>query len=183
MKLFIFGLGYTGGFVAADQKSRGASVFATVQSPERAQQLSSDGLTVRVFSNDETDPRIAEDIQESDALLLSVPPGEFGDPVLKHWSSAIASAPGLRWIGYLSTVGVYGDHQGGWVNEATPVAPSSARSRRRADAEREWLGHWQRAKHHKAQPGLQSHSCRRYRADCRGVDGAASQWCHLQCGR
>ncbi len=71
-------------------------------------------------------------------LLATAPPGASGDPVLAAHAEAIASAPALRWLGYLSTTGVYGDRGGGWVDEATPVAPAAERSRRRVSAEQSW---------------------------------------------
>jgi nucleoside-diphosphate-sugar epimerase len=73
-------------------------------------------------------------------LLMSIPPDEQGDPVIDHVGAQIvAHAPELRWIGYLSTTGVYGDHQGAWVDESTPTAPTSERARRRVAAEQAWL--------------------------------------------
>jgi nucleoside-diphosphate-sugar epimerase len=75
---------------------------------------------------------------DADALLISVPPSENGDPVLTQFTEAIAGAPHLETIVYLSTVGVYGDHDGEWVDETTPPAPVSARSRERLAAEQAW---------------------------------------------
>ena len=72
-------------------------------------------------------------------LLVSIPPEEAGDPALLRYHAALMAAPALRWVGYLSTTGVYGDHGGGRVDEATPLAPTSQRARRRAQAERNWL--------------------------------------------
>jgi nucleoside-diphosphate-sugar epimerase len=72
-------------------------------------------------------------------LLVTAPPDETGDPLLAldGAASAIAASP-LRWIGYLSTTGVYGDRAGGWVDETTPPNPRSERARRRVAAERAW---------------------------------------------
>ena len=75
---------------------------------------------------------------DADAALVSVPPAEEGDPVLAQFSDAIAGAPHLQSIVYLSTVGIYGDHGGGWVDETTPAAPVSERSRERLAAEQAW---------------------------------------------
>jgi nucleoside-diphosphate-sugar epimerase len=78
-------------------------------------------------------------LREATHVLISAPPGEVGDPVLNQHSADLAQAPSLRWIGYLSTVGVYGDHQGDWVDETTPPNPVSQRGRRRVGAEEAWL--------------------------------------------
>jgi nucleoside-diphosphate-sugar epimerase len=72
-------------------------------------------------------------------ILVSVPPNEAGDPVLsRHGDDIAAQAGHLKWIGYLSTVGVYGDHGGAWVDEETAPRPVSDRGRRRLAAERAW---------------------------------------------
>ena len=71
-------------------------------------------------------------------LLSTVPPDASGDPVLRRYQRAIETAPRLRWIGYLSTTGVYGDRNGAWVDEQTPPAPMSDRGRRRLAAEENW---------------------------------------------
>jgi nucleoside-diphosphate-sugar epimerase len=79
------------------------------------------------------------DMSDSTHLVSTVAPDETGDPILARYGATIAAAPALRWIGYLSTTGVYGDRAGGWVNEATPPAPGSDRSRRRLAAEQAWI--------------------------------------------
>jgi nucleoside-diphosphate-sugar epimerase len=80
----------------------------------------------------------ADAVARATHILCSVPPDASGDPVLARYADAIAAAPDLRWIGYLSTTGVYGDHGGGWVDEDTEPAPLSDRSWRRLAAERDW---------------------------------------------
>jgi nucleoside-diphosphate-sugar epimerase len=110
-----------------------------VRSRDKADALSSLGLSARVFSSDESDSEIESDLEMTEALLVSVPPTAEGDPVLTAYAQHIAAAPNLRWIGYFSTVGVYGNHDGGWVDEETPVKPGNARSHYRAKAEQEWL--------------------------------------------
>ncbi len=72
-------------------------------------------------------------------LLISAPPNEKGDPVLARHRRSIARCPSLRWIGYLSSTGVYGDHGGAMVDEKTRARPSLVRSRRRLRAEKQWL--------------------------------------------
>ena len=139
MNLFVFGLGFSGRYFAERRIARGDSVSGTVRSRDKAQTLSAAGVTARVFGPEEGDSAIDDDLAASSALLISVPPGTGGDPVLRNYAKQIAGAPGLRWIGYLSTIGVYGDHSGAWVDEQTSAAPTNARSRERADAERAWL--------------------------------------------
>ena len=72
-------------------------------------------------------------------VLLSAPPGEFGDPVLHRYHHLLSRASHLKWIGYLSTTGVYGDTAGTWVTEASPLNPTNRRSRYRVAAEASWL--------------------------------------------
>jgi len=72
-------------------------------------------------------------------ILLSVPPGDEGDPAFTVLAEKITKLKNLKWIGYLSTTGVYGDLQGGTATEDTPCNPSGVRGRRRVNAERQWL--------------------------------------------
>ena len=139
MKLFVFGLGYSALHIAQRLQRVGAEVTATVRSRAKAEALTQAGITGRVFSPDHQDDAIAPGIADSDAILVSIPPGESGDPVLASFADRIAAAPKLRWVGYLSTVGVYGDHRGGWVDETTPATPADGRSKVRAAAEQAWL--------------------------------------------
>jgi nucleoside-diphosphate-sugar epimerase len=71
-------------------------------------------------------------------LLITAAPGEAGDPLLTTHAEALRAAKGLHWVGYISTTGVYGDRGGGWVDEATPPAPTQDRTRRRVAAEEAW---------------------------------------------
>lgn len=72
-------------------------------------------------------------------LLVSAPPDRHGDPVLDVAGQRLRTLPDLRWVGYLSTTGVYGDRGGAWVDEDTAAAPIQERSRRRLAAEEAWL--------------------------------------------
>jgi nucleoside-diphosphate-sugar epimerase len=138
VNLFVFGLGYTALHVVG--LGRFAQVAGTVRSPEKAQALRARGIDALTFGPGARDPRIPDRLAEADALLVSVPPdAEAGDPVLGAYRDAVASAPRLAWIGYLSTIGVYGDQGGAWIDEAAPLRASSARTRARVAAERAWL--------------------------------------------
>ncbi|MEW6767066.1 MAG: SDR family oxidoreductase [Pseudomonadota bacterium] len=139
MKLFIFGLGYSAAFFARRQIGRRHEVRGTVRSREKAEALAAAGIVARIFSGGERDGEIESDIADSEALLISVPPDDGGDPVLRAYKEQIVTAKNLRWIGYLSTIGVYGDHRGRWVDENTPANPMNERSRSRAKVESDWL--------------------------------------------
>jgi nucleoside-diphosphate-sugar epimerase len=139
MKLLVFGFGYSAGYIFQHVRGAGAAVTATVRTSARADELARLGITARVFSPSCVDPQIADDIGTSDAILSSIPPTETGDPVLATFADAIAGASTPRWIGYLSTVGVYGDHLGNWVDETTPTMSGNRRSQLRIAAEQAWL--------------------------------------------
>ncbi len=139
MNLFIFGLGFSAGYFAAHRIAHGDHVGGTVRTREKAARLSAQSIAAHVFGPEGRDSAIDAALEACDALLISVPPGLSGDPVLAAYGPRIAAAPNLRWIGYLSTIGVYGDHGGAWVDERTPATPTNARSIERAEAEQAWL--------------------------------------------
>ena len=139
MKLVILGLGYSAGFFARAALAQGWEVTGTVRSAEKAASLSRDGLRTLVFGGFAVSSPLAAALTEADALLVSVQPDEDGDPVLRTLADRLAAAPNLRWIGYLSTIGVYGDHGGAWIDETAEARPTSRRSRQRLEIERDWL--------------------------------------------
>ena len=146
--LFCFGMGYSALELAGRLAPRGWTIAGTATSAAGIARLEQLGFEAHPF---EGHTQIqADDIQPIDAGLaarldtithavLSVPPDGAGDPVLRRFGRVLAAAPNLKWIGYLSTIGVYGDHNGGWVDETTPPTPGSERSRRRVEAENAWL--------------------------------------------
>jgi nucleoside-diphosphate-sugar epimerase len=129
-KLFIFGLGYTAQVLARRQRALGWEVMGTSRDGEGAAIPFDRGHPL-------SDP--AGQMAGTTHLLLSIPPDADGDPALACHGDDIAALSDLRWLGYLSTTGVYGDHGGGWVDEGTPTAPVNKRSQWRADAEQAWL--------------------------------------------
>ena len=139
MNLFAFGVGYSAAHFVRRYRGRFEKIAGTTTSPEKVAALRADGMETFVFDGTSADPGIARALTGADALLVSIPPDAEGDPTLRHFAAAIAAAPRLAWIGYLSTVGVYGDHGGGFVDEDTPARPVSARSRERLAAENAWL--------------------------------------------
>ena len=91
-----------------------------------------------MFDGTEATPEASAALMDASAILVSVPPRQRGDPVLAHFANTIEAAPQLHSVAYLSTVGVYGDHGGAWVDESTPASPISERSRERLAAEQAW---------------------------------------------
>ena len=126
--LFCFGLGFSATALAQRLKARGWMVTGTSRSG---------GDETIAF--DGTGPLPAACFDGVTHLLISVPPAESGDPVLRcHADDLRRLAPALKWAGYLSTTGVYGDRHGEWVDETSPLQPSTTRGHRRLAAETEW---------------------------------------------
>ncbi len=130
MHMVVIGMGYSGTAIARFAARAGLRVSATSRAPDA--RATPDGIELLAF--DACGPRL----REATHLVMTAPPGESGDPALLAHGAAIAAAPALRWIGYLSTTGVYGDRGGGWVDENTPVMPGPPRAARRVAAERQW---------------------------------------------
>ena len=136
-RILIFGAGYSGkAFARAN--SDAAPIFGTTRSPEKFEALRQAGVRPLRFDGALTS-EIGEALRATTHLIVSVAPEEVGDPVQNAARDAIASMPALQWIAYLSTVGVYGDHGGGWVDEAAECRPISKRSVMRVSAEQDWL--------------------------------------------
>ena len=129
-RLFCFGLGYSAGFLARDLAAAGWTIAGTSRDPAGGAAL---------FTRDHPLADPARTLSGATHVLLSVPPDEFGDPVLDRLAAAVAAIAGLRWVGYLSTTGGYGDCGGAWVDETTEPRPAGERGRRRLRAEEGWL--------------------------------------------
>ncbi len=126
--LIIFGQGYTGTALAAQALQAGLPVTIVSRRPDASVPP---GATLASFD------AASSALAGATHLVATAAPDDRGDPVLARYGAAIAAAP-LRWIGYLSTTGVYGNHDGGWVDETTPPAPTSERSQRRVAAGQAW---------------------------------------------
>jgi len=135
VRIFCFGLGYSALHFLEGQQSVEAS--GTVRDADKARALTRDGVAAAVFDGARVDAAIAPRLAAAEALLVSIAPGAE-DPVLARFSDAIRAAKGLRAIVYLSTIGVYGDHGGAWVDETSATAARSERGRARLVAERQW---------------------------------------------
>ena len=138
--MFCFGLGYTARALAASLRPEGWAVTGTSRSAgSRRAGPESEGIGTRVFHRNHPLPRPARVLAGVTHMLVSIPPDLEGDPVLDRHAGDIGSIRSLSWVGYLSTVGVYGDRRGGWVDETSECRPATERSGRRAAAEQAWL--------------------------------------------
>lgn len=131
--LLVLGLGYSGLAVARQARSAGHAVCGTTRDPATLPPAAR-ALAIPFAA-------AGEAIRRATHLLVTAPPGETGDPVLATHGPALTAALAagtLRWVGYVSTTGVYGDRGGAVVDEATPPSPGQPRSRRRLAAEQAW---------------------------------------------
>ena len=137
MRLFCFGFGYSAEALARRLSARVSALGGT-----RTSLAGADGplgAKLAVFQGDGASAEVRGLLAGTTHLLVSVPPDLEGDMVLRHFRDDLAGLPELAWIGYLSTVGVYGDCGGEWVDEASATRPTSERSLRRVLAEKAWL--------------------------------------------
>lgn len=133
--LLSFGHGYSASALATLLLPDGWTIWGTTRSPEKMPALKAQGVRPLLWD----DPGVHEVLASASHVLTSVAPGAEGDPVLARFGKQIAQvAPQLEWAGYLSTTGVYGDHGGGWVDEDTPLSPSTKRGQARVLTEGEW---------------------------------------------
>ena len=125
--LLIFGLGYCSRAIARLVQQNGFRVSITSRTPRPEP-----GLEIIGFNA--AQPAIAA----ATHIITTAAPDDGGDPVLARYKASIATAPGLFYAGYLSTTGIYGNRDGGWVDEDSPLAPTSPRGQRRLAAEQSW---------------------------------------------
>lgn len=134
MRLFILGLGYSARHFVRQFGGTFSHIAGTVRDPGRRDDLA--GIELHAFSGSSPARETVERIGEADVLLISIPPGSAGDPAIAAFGDMLAA--GRRKVVYLSTIGVYGDHAGGWVDESTPPQATLDRTRMRVVAEQAW---------------------------------------------
>lgn len=134
-KLFSFGHGYSAQMLARSLIPQGWDIVGTTRNTAKAQQFDSAGVQPVLLGTDPLPPRLVG----ATHLLISAGPDAQGDPFLHAYRDVLKdAAPTLEWVGYLSTTGVYGDHGGNWVDEETPLTPSTKRGVMRMQAEADW---------------------------------------------
>jgi nucleoside-diphosphate-sugar epimerase len=138
-RLFAFGLGFSAQELAGRLQAEGWEIAGTARDDAKIAQLRASGYDAACFTGAKDNPELPALLEGTTHLLHSIPPGADGDPVLACYREEVATLGSLEWIGYLSTVGVYGDQQGQWVDETTEPNPNTARTEARVKAEQAWL--------------------------------------------
>lgn len=141
MGAFFFGLGYSS--QAAGQNMQATGLFAliggTVRSPEKAAALQGLGVGAVQFDGTQASPAVSAALRTGVShVVASIAPDADGDPVLRHHRADLDAAADLGWLCYYSTVGVYGDFDGAWIDETATLDPRNERSVWRVQAEKEW---------------------------------------------
>lgn len=136
---FIFGAGFSGLEIGRQLSAAGHAVAGTTRSVDKFDRLVAQGIEPFVFDGVNLSDTVLARLETVTHLIMSIGPDEGGDPLVPLLGSQLRGAlKNLQWIGYLSTVGVYGDHDGGWVDEETVCKPVSQRSVQRLEAEKAW---------------------------------------------
>ncbi len=135
MKVFFFGLGYCAQALIRREPEIEPSGTATTD--DRVAELRRRGIEAYAFDGSRADPGVENALSRAEAIVVSIPPR--GDGPLDHFAEALAAAPNLERIVYYSTVGVYGEHGGRWVDETSATLTRSARGLARLDDEKRWM--------------------------------------------
>ena len=138
-RLFAFGLGFSAQALGKRLAADGWKIAGTARDESKIAQLAEQGFAATRFAGGKANADLPPLLAGATHLLHSIPPGPDGDPVLNAYRDEIAKLGTLEWIGYLSTVGVYGDQHGNWVDETTEPKPNSDRTEARVVAEQAWL--------------------------------------------
>ncbi len=137
--LTVVGLGFSARAIVRRLRPQAGSIAATVRDPGRAAALAEAGIGGIAFDGAAAAPPLAARLARTTHLVVSAPPDDAGDPLLRHHADDLAGAPGLAFIAYLSTVGVYGDHSGAWIDETAECRATTRRNRERIEVEKAWL--------------------------------------------
>ena len=144
MKLVVLGAGFSGRAILKEMATSCRSMIGTTRSHGRFADIEATGAQPMVFPGDIVSEELRAAMAKATHLVMSIAPDpnaktSSGDPLLETVKGDIRHYfPLLKWVGYLSTVGVYGNHDGEWVDEATPCKPVSKRSVARLKAEQAW---------------------------------------------
>ena len=132
--LLVFGYGYSARVLGRALLAEGWTIYGTTRNPSEMNALRDIGVRPVLWPGGDFGDAFAN----SSHVLVSAAPDADGDPVLREFAENITDMPNLKWLGYLSTIGVYGDRAGGWVDEASDLLPATKRGKLRVEAENAW---------------------------------------------
>jgi nucleoside-diphosphate-sugar epimerase len=138
-KIFCFGLGFTGSALVREVRARGWTASGTCRENAHKDVWAGAEVESHYFDGKEVSKAIENAVREVSHVLVTIPPQkDAGDVVLKYFKKILIGSSQLRWLGYLSTTGVYGNRDGDWVDETSELKPEFDHQRRRVGAEGQW---------------------------------------------
>lgn len=141
MGVFFFGMGYSS-FATARAIHQiidtDIPIFGTSRTEEGIEALADSPYRAHLFDGESPGQTLGADLRRATHVILSIPPSEAGDPALRMHRADLDAAPDLNWLGYFSTVGVYGDFGGAWIDESAATRPINQRSAHRVEVEQQW---------------------------------------------
>lgn len=139
--VFFFGMGYSS-LATARYMHRlidpELPMAGTTRSDEHAEDLADSACRMHVFDGIHPGETLEADLARARQVVLSIPPNDDGDPAFNLHRQSLAAMPELEWMCYFSTVGVYGDFGGEWIDESAPTRPLNRRSAIRVEVEEQW---------------------------------------------
>lgn len=141
MGVFFFGMGYSSLATARSIHQLidpDISIAGTTRTPDKAEQLADTAYRIHIFEGERPGRTLGEDLAKATHVVLSIPPDDHGDPALNFHRADLDASENLEWLGYFSTVGVYGDFGGAWIDETAETRPVNRRSRQRVEVEQQW---------------------------------------------
>jgi nucleoside-diphosphate-sugar epimerase len=137
VRVFFFGLGYCARRLI--QREPWIEASGTARTAEAVSALRREGVEAYGFDGTDADPELEPALKKAEAIVVSIPPRDGAGAALERFASVIAAAPALRRIVYYSTIGVYGDHGGAWVDETSATRTRTARGLARLEDEARWI--------------------------------------------
>ena len=134
-KLLLYGFGYTASFLAEKYANKNLYIIGTSRNKDK---INTNNKFISIIKDTEIDQFIDQNKNQLTHILLSAPPSDKGDPFFLSHINQISKLKHLKWIGYLSATNVYGDHNGGYVNEEISTHPLTKKGKNRLKAERQW---------------------------------------------
>jgi nucleoside-diphosphate-sugar epimerase len=141
MGVFFFGMGFSSLATARAVHQiidDDIPIFGTTRTEDRLEALAESPYRLHLFDGESPGKTLVPDLKRATHVVLSIPPTEAGDPALRMHRADLDAAPDLEWLCYFSTVGVYGDFGGAWIDESAPTRPINQRSAHRVEVEQHW---------------------------------------------